>query len=305
MPDASWPPTTRLVVEQVVSQVKVFLRIPIALFFTIGLPVMMLVLFNALFGGAGATVETATGDWSLIQFYVGALAAFSAVSATFTNLANMIPANRQDGVMKRWRGTPLPRWVYLAGFVGSALLIAVCGLVLVLGLGFVAYDLDVNVEKLPAAAVSFVVGTLAFSALGAAVAGLIRSHEAAPAVTNGIILPLAFISNTFVAIDESEMPRWLDVVSGIFPLRPFVESMQAAFNPTVGTPGLLWDNLAVVSAWGVAGVILAVRCFKWEPVADTARPRRPRARRTANPSLGSEVSGVEVEGGARPHVRLR
>lgn len=77
------------------------------------------------------------------------------------------------------------------------------------------------------------------------------------------------------------MPRWLDVASSILPLRPFVEGMQAAFNPTVDAPGLLWSNLGVVAAWGVVGVVLAVRYFKWEPVADSGRPSRRGRRRTA------------------------
>ena len=133
--------------------------------------------------------------------------------------------------------------------------------------------------KIPALVLAFVVGTLAFSALGVALAGLIRSQEAAPAVTNAIILPMAFISNTFIAVDESAMPRWLDIVAGLLPLRPFVESVQAPFNPTVEAPGILVANLAIVVVWGVFGVVVAARSFKWEPIADTGPPSRRRRRR--------------------------
>ena len=52
------------------------------------------------------------------------LAAFTAASATFTNLANMVPIRRDEGVLKRWRGTPLPTWTYIAGFICSAIVIA-------------------------------------------------------------------------------------------------------------------------------------------------------------------------------------
>ena len=127
---ARWPSTGRLLAAQVVAQSRVFLRIPVALFFTIALPLIIVVLFNLVFGSGGATVETSTGDWSIQQFYVAALAAFEVVSATFTNLANMIPDRRQDGVMKRWRGTPLPSWIYLSGFVGAGLIIAIAGMIL-------------------------------------------------------------------------------------------------------------------------------------------------------------------------------
>ena len=282
-----WPRAGRLLAVQIVAQLRVFVRIPVALFFTVALPLIIVVLFNLVFGGDEATVETSTGDWSIQQFYVAALAAFEVVSATFTNLANMIPDRRQDGVMKRWRGTPLPSWIYLSGFVGAGLIIAIAGFALIVGIGFAFYDLEIDIAKVPALVVAFVVGTMVFSALGVAVAGLIRNQEAAPAVTNAIILPMAFISNTFIAVDESAMPRWLDVLAGVLPLRPFVESIQAPFNPTVDPPGFLWGNLAILAVWGVVGVVVATRSFKWEPVADTDRPSRRRRRRSANETLGA------------------
>jgi ABC-2 type transport system permease protein len=282
---SAWPRSSRLLAAQVVAQLRVFLRIPVALFFTVALPLLIVVLFNLIFGGAGATIETSTGPWSIQQFYVTALAAFEVVSATFTNLANMIPDRRQDGVMKRWRGTPLPAWTYLSGFVGAGLAIAAAGFALIVGIGFIFYNLEIGVAKIPALALAFVVGTLAFSALGVAVAGLIRSQEAAPAVTNAIILPMAFISNTFIAVDVSSMPRWLDILSQALPLRPFVESVQAPFNPTVDAPGILWDNLAVVVAWGIFGTVLAARTFKWEPIADAGRSSRRRYRRPATDAV--------------------
>jgi ABC-2 type transport system permease protein len=286
-PQAAWPSARRLLATQVSAQVRVFLRIPVALFFTVALPLVIVVLFNLVFGGEGATVETATGPWSIEQFYVAALAAFAVVSATFTNLANMIPDRRQDGVMKRWRGTPLPSWIYLCGFVGAGLIVAVVAFALIVGVGFAFYDLEIGVGKIPALGVAFLLGTLVFSAVGVAVAGLIRSQEAAPAVTNAIILPMAFISNTFIAVDDSAMPRWLDVVSRALPLRPFVESMQAPFNPTVEAPGMLWGNLAILFAWGCVGVGVAARSFKWEPIAETSRRSRRRRRHAANETLGA------------------
>ena len=85
----SYPSTARLVATQTRYQLVSFWRIPVAVFFTLGLPLIMLVLFNALFGGG--TVDTPLGSWSASQFYTGGLAAFTAVSATFTNLANMVP----------------------------------------------------------------------------------------------------------------------------------------------------------------------------------------------------------------------
>lgn len=273
-----WPTSTALLGSQVASQIVQFSRIPVALFFTLMLPLGMLLLFNSIFVGDDAFIEGPEGEWPLQQFYVGSLGAFTAVSGTFTNLANMIPDRREDGVMKRWRGTPMPSWIYLGGFVGSGILIALGGLLVMLTVGVAFYGTDVDLAKMPAAAVTFVVGVAAWSALGVAVAGLVRKPEAAPAVANAVVLPLAFISNTFVAMNEDDMPRWLDLVSGILPLRPFVESMQGVFNPTVDAPALNWAKLGVIALWGLVGVVLAARFFKWEPVADSGRPARRRRR---------------------------
>ena len=116
-----------MLARQARYQVLTFARTPIAVFFTILLPLIMLVLFNALFGGS--TVDTGSGTWRLSQFYTGGLAAFTAVSATFTNLANVVPIRRDEGVLKRWRGTPLPPWIYLGGMIGSAIVLAAAGVV--------------------------------------------------------------------------------------------------------------------------------------------------------------------------------
>ena len=270
-PASAWPSSIGLLVGQIRSQFVQFLRIPVAMFFTVILPLGMLLLFNSIFAGGDATIEGPSGDWPLRQFYVASLGTVTAVSGTFTNLANIIPDRRESGVLKRWRGTPLPRWAYLGGYVGSGVVIAFAGLVLMLSVGVVFYGTEVDAAKLPAALIAFAVGAATFSALGVAVAGLIRKAEAAPAVANAVILPMAFISNTFVAMDESAMPRWIDVVSSILPLRPFVESMQDAFNPTVDAPAFDGSNLAVLLAWGLGGTLLAWRFFKWEPVSDVAR----------------------------------
>ena len=158
------PATPALVLRQVRYQQLSFRRTPIAVFFTLALPLIMLVLFNALFGDE--EVATEGGTWPMNQFYTGSLAAFTAVSATFTNLANLIPIRREEGVLKRWRGTPLPPWVYIAGAIGCAVVIAAVGVLIMLTVGVVAYDLDVDAAKMPAAVVTFVVGVGAFAALG-------------------------------------------------------------------------------------------------------------------------------------------
>ena len=248
------------------------------MFFTLGLPVMMLVLFNSLFGDG--TVDTPAGSWSVQQFYTGGLAAFTAVSATYTNLVNVVPIRRDEGILKRWRSTPIPAGVYLAGWITAAVAIAIVGVLLQLTLGLLAYDLTIEPGKIPAMIVTFVVGVAAFAALGLAVAGVVPNADSAPAVANATILPLAFVSDVFIPLDDP--PRWLDLIGDIFPLKPFVNAFQNTLNPFVDAPGFSWSKLAVVVAWGVAGALLATRTFTWEP--STGASRRGRRRRRGAPS---------------------
>lgn len=274
----AWPGTAKLIAAQSRHQWKCFWRTPVAFFFTLLLPLMMLVLFNALFDGEITTPE---GSWPVRQFYTGGLAAFAAVSATYSNLGNTLPILRDEGVLKRWRSTPLPAWIYVAGVVLSAVLLAAVGAALMLVLGVVAYDLQLDAAKVPALVVTFLVGVASFAALGLAVAALIPTARSAPAVVNGTILPLAFISDVFIAMDDP--PRWIEVVGGIFPLRPFVTSMQDALNPLVDAPAFAWGHLAVVAAWGVAGAVAALRWFRWSPTGGTVSSGR-RGRERSQPA---------------------
>ncbi len=268
----SWPSTLRLLLGQIRYQLLMFWRIPVALFFTLALPLIMLILFNALFGDSSVEVEGG-GEWPVRQFYTGGLAVFTAVSATYTNLANMVPIRRDEGVLKRWRGTPLPTSAYLGGMVGSALVLAFIGAVGMLTLGVVAYDLQVELAKMPIAILNFVIGICSFAALGMAVAALVPNGPSASAVANATLLPVAFFSNVFIVTDDA--PGWIDAIGDFFPLKPFLENIQDAFNPFVEAPAFDWYRTYYVALWGIGGLLVAWKFFKWEPTRGaTSRGRR-------------------------------
>ncbi len=270
---SGFPSTPALLVSQTRYQLVTFVRIPVAVFFTLGLPLVMLVLFNALFGDN--TFETEDGgQLSAQQFYTGGLAAFTAVSATFTNLANMVPIRRDEGVLKRWRGTPLPTWIYLAGFIISAVIIAFVGVLLMLTLGVVVYDLEIEAAKVPAAVLTFLVGVGAFAALGMALASMVKSASSASAAANAIILPMAFVSNIFIQVDNA--PGWITALGDFFPLKHFAEAFQDCFTPFVEPPAFNWASMGYVALWGVAGIVIAMRFFTWEPSGTAPRSRRSR-----------------------------
>ncbi|MGA9279278.1 ABC transporter permease [Ilumatobacter sp.] len=270
----AYPSAVSLIVRQIRYQITYFFRIPVALFFTLILPIVMLVLFNAIFGDNTVTIEG--GEWPIRQFYTGGLAAYTAVSATYSNIGNMVPIRRDEGILKRWRSTPLPTWTYLFGLIGASIIIAIAGTVLLVVMGTAFYDLHIEWNKMPAAFVTLMVGVASFAALGMALVSVIKSASSSAAVVNATILPLAFISDVFVATDDD---GWLSTIANLFPLKPFVNAFQDCFNPFVDGSGFAAGKLAFVAAWGVAGALIAVKRFTWEPSG--AAPRRGRRARQA------------------------
>lgn len=269
--------TSDQVYRQVRYQNTIFWRTPIAAFFTIVFPLMFLIVFTLVFGNdelGGLGVTT-------VQFYAPALAVFGAVSATYTNLSVSTAIARDEGILKRVRGTPLPPWVYIAGRIGSAAYLAVISAGLMLAVGVIVYGLQVFNESIPALTVTFLVGIACFAALGLLLAALVPSGESAPAVANATLLPLAFISDIFIPIGE-DAPAWLDTVASIFPLKHFAVAFQDGFNPVFVAQQqswidhFNWASLAVMTAWGVGGAVLAIRFFKWEPQAKSGTSRRGR-----------------------------
>ncbi len=255
-----------LTLRQVSFENRSFWRNPPAAFFTFVFPLMFLVIFNLIFGGddipigGGRTISGST-------FYVPAIAAFSVITACYTNIGMAVATARDLGILKRARGTPLPPWAYLLARVIHASVIALLLVAVVTVAGALFYDVDAPAGDLPLFILSVVVGAAAFSALGLAVTAVIPTAQAAPAVVNASILPLLFISNVFIPVNQA--PEWLETFSKIFPVRHYADAMAAAFVPDdlgVGRE-FVFDptSLIVVAAWGVAGLLLASRFFSWEP----------------------------------------
>jgi ABC-2 type transport system permease protein len=248
-----------LLVHQFRFDQKIFWRNPASVFFTAVFPLLFLFIFATFFKNAeieGLDVDGAT-------YYVPAIVALSVISATTVKLAMNLSSEREAGMLKRLRGTPLPPSVFVAGRVGNSLVISLILVVLVSVIGALFYGVSIPTETLPAVFVTLAVGAASFSCLGFALAAVIPSEDAAPAVTNALVFPLYFISGVFVPADE--IPDGILHFADIFPIRHFFEAFFTAWDPnTTGAGFELWD-LAIVAAWGVLGLLIAVRFFRWEP----------------------------------------
>jgi ABC-2 type transport system permease protein len=242
----------------VFSRMKLTARNPRAIVFTFLFPLILIVLFNALNGNA--KVQNLGQDVRFAQFYTPAIAVFSLVSACYTTLVMGLANARDQGLLKRVRGTPLPMGIYLGSWVTSAIVVGIAAVVGLFAVAVPAFDVHVYVSKLPAAIVTVVLGSLCLSALGVAVASLVKNADQAQPVVQLTFLPLSFISGIWFPLDNA--PGWLVDVAHIFPLSHLVQSFSAAF-----TPGGGWEpgHLAVLALWTVGALVVAVRRFRWEP----------------------------------------
>jgi ABC-2 type transport system permease protein len=249
-----------LTLRQIRYQNKPFWRNPASAFFTFAFPLMFLVIFTALFGND--TIRVAGSEISTSTFYVGAIATFSIITATYTNLAIGVTFSRDQGVLKRIRGTPLPAWSYLVGRIVHAVLVSLLLVAIVTAFGAAFYEAEVPDRTLPAFLATIAVGAASFSALGLALTSLIPNADAAPPIVNASILPLLFLSGIFIPIQDPN--AWYVTVAKVFPVYHFAEAMNSAYFSVSGT-GFEGGHLLIMGAWGLAGAVLAARFFSWEP----------------------------------------
>jgi ABC-2 type transport system permease protein len=250
-----------LTLRQARYEMRAFWRNPAAAFFTFVFPLMFLVIFNSVFGNEEFGLQGR--DVSASTFYIPAILAFSVISACYTNIAIGVSFSRDRGLLKRVRGTPLPPAAFVGGRILQAIGVTVILVVIVLAAGILAYSVDLDSEKIPALAVTLVIGAGAFCALGLAVTAIVPNADASPAVVNASILPLLFISDIF--IPTSDAPDWLRDFASLFPVAHFASALHTIFNPFDPGSGFEAKALAVIAAWGVLGVALTLRFFSWEP----------------------------------------
>ena len=238
---------------------KAFWRNPASAFYTFAFPLMFLVIFTALLGHypvhlPGRTISSAT-------YYVASMAAFAVITACFNNIAIQTTFQRDAGILKRTNGTPLPSAAFLGARMVHALLVALVLVVITAAFGHALYSADIPAgPTLLRFLVMLVVGAAAFCALGFAITAVIPNADASAAIVNATILPLLFLSGIFIPFSSST-PQWIIWFARVFPVKHFADGMQAGF---IGT-AFSWTDVLVVAAWGVAGLLLAVRFFSWEP----------------------------------------
>ena len=224
-------------------------------FFTFLFPIILFVLLGAVYGND--RIEHVKGSSYLLAGMLG----YGVVATAFAGLAITTVIRREDGILKRLRGTPLPPWTYLSAVLGSTLIVYALEAITLLVLGRILFGTPFP-HRVFSVVLTLLLGGLAFAAMGIALTGAVRSAEGSSAVVNAVYLPMAFISGAFFS--PHTYPAFLRAIADVLPLTYFIRLTRDVFVRHVE----IWSRpgaVAVVVAWGLIGLLVAMRTFRWEP----------------------------------------
>jgi ABC-2 type transport system permease protein len=226
---------------------KLFWRNPSAAFFNFVLPLLLLVL----------TASVYASDREQLNVLIPGVAGMSVMASTFNALTFNLTFLREQGILKRVRGTPIPPGSYLVGLLGSAVANAFVQVGLVLLIGHLVYGVALPREPVGLVLVT-ALGVVCFGALGVAFSHAIPNFDSAPAYANAVFLPAILISGVFFSADA--LPAAIRGLAEILPLKHAVDLLSTAI--VTGGP-LSGAALGVLAAWAAGGTYLAVRFFRW------------------------------------------
>lgn len=234
-----------------------FWRNPFGAFFTIGFSLVFLVLLAA----SGGSQKVSFLGVTRIQYYVPGFAAYGVMSACFNTLAISLVSRRETGLLKRIRLSPLPAWAMIGALLLNALVVSVVQVVILLVVGRLGFHARLPVDWAPLI-VAVVVGVVCFTALGVGASTLVPNEDAAGPMISIVFFVMLFLSGLWFPLQPGSA---LKQFSKYFPVGRLITATFAPFHLVPGVSSWAWGDLGVVAIWGVVGVIVAVRKFRFEP----------------------------------------
>lgn len=252
------------IVRQVKWEQRQFWRNPPAAVFTVAFPLIFLFALSALFHGD--RVDDLAGSPEFVQVYVPAIVAFGVITACYTGLGFTLCVRREQGVLKRKRGTPLTLGSYLGGMIANAIVLSALLTVVTIVSGVVLLGISWPqwTARVTTLLVTLLVAAFCFASWGIAISTFVPNQEAAPAVFNVILFPLLFVSGTFARVKSGS---GLAHVAAVFPVWHLNKAVEKLFLGPPTSDGAGWQpmRLLVLGGWGLAGLLIAARRFRWEP----------------------------------------
>jgi ABC-2 type transport system permease protein len=249
-----------VILHQFRYDVLAFIRNRQLRFFTVVLPVIFLIIFVSVFGD-----HTLQNGVKASTYYVPGLAALGVIAGSFVNLVISITAQRESGVLKRRRATPVSAWILVVSRALTAIVVALGVMTFLLLIGRFGFGVALPTHTLPGVVTTGVLGAVTFSLLGFALSTAIANEDAAQPMVQAIMLPLYFISGVFVP--SVNLPNWLRHVADVFPVQHLADGLHKALDPTTHGAGLAWTDLGVLVLWAAVGLVLALTRFTWTPAS--------------------------------------
>jgi ABC-2 type transport system permease protein len=250
-------------------EIRQFFRQRDQVVFTFAFPVVFLFLFASIFSndvkGAGITAS---------QLYVPAMMAAGIMSTSFQSLGISIAIERDEKVLRRLRGTPMPPAAY---FFGKIWLVLVTGaletaVLLVVGTTLYGVDLPSDPGRWADFGWIFVLGLTACALLGIAISSVPKTGRSATSVVVLPFLVLQFISGVYISVDT--IPDWMLNIGALFPLKWMCQGLRGVFLPDsakVLEQAGDWEfgRIALVlGAWCLGGLLLCLLTFRWKSRRD-------------------------------------
>lgn len=262
------PPVMTLARARTVLELRQFLRQRDSVVFTLMFPIVLLVIFGSVFTG-----EVAPGvDYR--QYFTAGMIASGVALSSFQSLAITIALERENGTLKRLRGTPAPPAVYFLGKIGLVVVVAVAQTAVLLLIGTLFFGLDLPASGALWLRLSwvFVLGTASGTVLGIAFSSVPRSASSASAVVSPVVVVLQFVSGVYFVY--CNLPGWMQNLAALFPLKWLAQGMRSVFLPAsfaqneAGHSWQLGTTALVLLAWAVVGLLLCLRTFRWSRRSD-------------------------------------
>ncbi|HEV3130300.1 MAG TPA: ABC transporter permease [Solirubrobacteraceae bacterium] len=233
---------------------RLFWRNPSAAFFNFLLPLLFLALFGAILHG----------NQHDLNVLVPGIAGMSVMSTTFVALSYNMTFLREEGVLKRIRGTPMSGTSYLSAIAGNAVTNAALQIAIIVVAGRIFFGTGWPRDW--GELVLFVAtGVVCFASLGVAFSHIIPNFESTSAYVNAVFLPVILISGVFY--DVKHIPGFIKGIAQVLPLTHLIDGLSGAMVKGTGL-GTNISALGVIAGWSLLGILLAVRGFSWEQGGD-------------------------------------
>jgi ABC-2 type transport system permease protein len=227
---------------------------------TLIFPLILLVIFDGVFNGGRASVNGVEVDYG--RFFAPSVIVFTLTTTTLAMLISSVVSQRELGILKRRRATPLPARTIVVSQSLTVILMSYSSILVLLAVAGLAFDTTVPTAGIPTLVAAILFGSAAFCGLAYALSTFVDSADSAQPLIQIVMLPLFFISGIWVP--TSQLPAWLNTVASIFPVEHVADMVHRAFVGVIPTGPILID-VGVLVLWALAGAAVASKRFAWMP----------------------------------------